>query len=35
MISSLHGRWKDVYVINPLTPNDLYMSRAAPLTSKR
>ena len=22
-------------VVNPLTPNDLYMSRTAPLTSKR
>ena len=24
-----------VYLFNPLTPNDLYMSRTAPLTSKR
>ena len=24
-----------ILVINPLTPNDLYMSRTAPLTSKR
>ena len=24
-----------LYFINPLTPNDLYMSRTAPLTSKR
>ena len=24
-----------VYRFNPLTPNDLYMSRTAPLTSKR
>jgi len=23
------------YALNPLTPNDLYMSRTAPLTSKR
>jgi len=23
------------HVINPLTPNDLYISRTAPLTSKR
>ena len=23
------------YTLNPLTPNDLYMSRTAPLTSKR
>ena len=26
---------KVLYIINPLTPNDLYMSRTAPLTSKR
>ena len=30
----LHN-WLLVSPINPLTPNDLYMSRTAPLTSKR
>ena len=27
--------WEDQEWINPLTPNDLYISRTAPLTSKR
>jgi len=30
-----HGPLKPKYVINPLTPNDLYVSRTTPLTSKR
>jgi hypothetical protein len=34
LVVQKHKQYK-IYVVNPLTPNDLYMSRTAPLTSKR